>query len=111
MVKNGAHTRSFAKETPQKPCSRTIMAVLSQVSAQVWLPSGLPHQRPKEPSGGRALASTSALGLPPGLSPWWGQYLRAEGQLWVLWTSHAGGSSWLAGALCLLQANGKKRLC
>lgn len=39
------------------------------------------------------------------------QYLRAEGWLLVQLTSHAGVSSWLAGALYLLQAEGggKKR--
>lgn len=38
------------------------------------------------------------------------QYLRAEGWLLVQLTSHAGVSSWLAGALCLLQAGrGEKK--
>lgn len=37
------------------------------------------------------------------------QYLQAEGWLLVQLTSHAGVSSWLAGALYLLQAEGGEK--
>lgn len=37
------------------------------------------------------------------------RYLRAEGRLLVRLISHAGVSSWLAGVLCLLQAEREKK--
>lgn len=78
-------TEPKAEETPQ---SHHVCVVPGLCPCRA--PTVLPHER-------RALASTAALGaipsvlevagregMPPGRSPWWGQYLRAEGQLWVL---------------------------
>lgn len=93
----GEEQREAQGRILQRKLLKTIMAVLSQVFLPMpSFPLVFP-MKSQESSKGRALASTSALGgipsvvevggreaMPPGHSPWWGKYLRVEGQLWVL---------------------------